>query len=405
MCVSGIIFKNMDGTQEKENRHLYWTIIGIMVAFFIAIIIVRNCWICAPKFFEILFDTIIAILPSGIVGFTVAILVDTPQIVRNFKKTLTDALASKDYLQELPPQQLEVLRKQIVHLVHKNSERVPASFLELDDNLCDLIDAPYYDYLNECFVIGSKKRYCDILNEDGIKSEGLAEVKGEFFKKDVRIEFVIKNPCLNTTTEAVIGLSKYLDLPEECETNHSYVIKGFDVTIDGGETFDIRNSLVVERCKVTNGKVGSDPNTMTYDTIVRMGVKGVDLLTEETIKKLDSSGSIDYKTFDSDTKHEVIAKFRESVHVRISYSQISPIADSHYTRRLKYSAKNYMISYSCSDSYLLHGQILGTLIKQSDMSIIKNNRNNLTMICRNWLLPKNGAFIVMDDIVDEQEHE
>ena len=175
------------------------------------------------------------------------------------------------------------------------------------------------------------------------------------------------------------------------------------MTIDGGETHDICKSLVIERCKVTNGKVGSDPNTMTYDTIVRMGLRNEDVLTSETIKTLDKTGETKYDNKESDTKHEVKAKFKDEVHVRISYSQIFPIADSHYTRRLKYSAKNYIISYSCPDGYLLHGQILGTLIKQSDMSIIKNNRNNLTMICRSWLLPKNGSFIVMDDVVKESD--
>ena len=108
-----------------------------------------------------------------------------------------------------------------------------------------------------------------------------------------------------------------------------------------------------------------------------------------------------YKNTPEDTKNNVSVHFKNNVRVTFIYSQICPIADSHYTRRIKYSAMNYSLNYSCHDDYALHGQIIGTLIKQSDMSIIKNGANNLSLICRNWLLPKNGAFIVMDDIINK----
>ena len=325
-------------------------------------------------------------------------------LTQGFAHEPTEALASNDYLEELPNEKLEILRRKIVGLLHKDSSRVPSSFLQLDDELCKLIDSPYYEYLNESIVVGKKKKYDEILKEDGLNQKIENEISGDFFKKDVLIEFQIKNPApQESPAEAVIGLSKFMDLPTACTLEHCYVFKSFELTIDDGESYDLRDALVIERCQVSPGRVGSDPNTMTYNTIVRMRLNNEELkLNEDSIKNLEKKG-IRYDIKPLDTKNDVVARFKDNIRVRITYSQICPAADSHYTRRLKYSAKNYMISYTCQNEYVLHGQIIGTLIKQSDMSIIKNNDNNLTLICRNWLLPKNGAFIVMDDVVNKTE--
>lgn len=382
---------------DKEKRQL-GIIAGVVFSILLLAVIVKNVCVCLPIWLHIVLDVVVALGASGIAGLLVAILVDTPQLVSSFQKTLTQALASNDYLEDLPNEKLEALRRKTVRLIHKDSSRVPPSFLQLDDDLCGLIDAPYYEYLEESIVVGKKKRYEEILKEDGVGEIDIPADVGDFFKKDVQIEFQIKNPGQNSIS-AFIGLSKSLDLPANCKLENAYVFKSFEVTIDGGETYDIRNALLIERCMVSPGRVGSDPNTMTYDTVVRMSIKdGVDL-TWESIRHLYLGGEIKYESSEFDTKKDVKVIFNDNVRVRIRYSQLFPIADSHYTRRLKYSAKSYMLSYTCQDDYVLHGQILGTLIRQSDMSIIKNNDNNLTLICRNWLLPKNGAFIVMDDKV------
>lgn len=404
----------MDKTEEEvkskdKNKLLLWFVTGGVAGVLILAVIVTKVFCCIPIWLDIVLSLLIALSASGVAGLLVAILVDTPQLVRNFKGMLTTALASNDYLEELPGNKLEVLRKKIVGLLHKDSSRVPPSFLQLDDELCQLIDSPYYEFLTENIVVGRKQKYDAILKEDGIEEESSASVSGDFFKKDVFVEFQIKNPGPeNSYINAVIGLSKYMDLPKTCKLEQSYRFKSFEVTIDDGETYDIRDALLIERCQVSPGRVGSDPNTMTYDTIVRMSLnsKTDNMLTEDTIKSvIVKDGKVKYDTMPSDTKNDLVARFRDNVRVRISYSQICPTADSHYTRRVKYSTKNYMLSYTCQNDYVLHGQILGTLIKQSDMSIIKNNDNNLTLICRNWLLPKNGAFIVMDDVVNNKKEE
>ena len=393
-------------TKRSDNKRLLWVVTGSVSLLLLIAVIINKVFCCIPLWLDILLSLLIALSASGVAGLLVAILVDTPQLVRNFKGMLTTALASNDYLEELPGEKLEVLRKKIVGLLHKDSSRVPPSFLQLDDELCRLIDSPYYEYLTESIVVGCKKKYADILKEDSVENDENKPIPGDFFKKDVLVEFQIKNPGPeNSYIDAVIGLSKYMDLPMDCKLEQSYRFKSFEVTIDDGETYDIHDALLIERCQVSPGRVGSDPNTMTYDTIVRMSLNGDpdNKITEDTVKSIiDKGGKIKYETSSSDTKKDLVAHFKNNVRVRISYSQICPTADSHYTRRVKYSTKNYMLSYTCQNDYVLHGQILGTLIKQSDMSIIKNNDNNLTLICRNWLLPKNGAFIVMDDVVNNK---
>ena len=115
--------------------------------------------------------------------------------------------------------------------------------------------------------------------------------------------------------------------------------------------------------------------------------------------KPDDTSKLNYQKADSESGVELVAQFSKRVCVKIKYKQICPWSDSHYTRRLKYPAQTYMISYYCEDNLLLHGQVLGTLINQPDISVIQSCDNSLIMSCRNWLLPMNGAFIVMDDKV------
>ena len=388
----------MGNEQKKDYKSSFLWSIVLCATLIIAIIVVVNVGcITIPTWLNITLNAIIALATSAIAGLLVAILVDTPSLVSSFKSMLTESLVSKDYLKHLPENSLEDIRKQVVGLIHKRSCNVPDSFLELDDDLCRLIDAPYYSYLHEQIVC-SKRDSFSALAKPGETNRN-ESIQGLFYKKEVHLEFQIFNPN-KEGIEAEIGLTKYIDLPEECELSDALNIKAFEVSIDDDTTYDICNSLIIERSKAHTGHVGSDPNTMTYDTIVRMSVPNHTVINKDNIASL-KGGSVLYKNTPEDTKNNVSVHFKNNVRVTFIYSQICPIADSHYTRRIKYSAMNYSLNYSCHDDYALHGQIIGTLIKQSDMSIIKNGANNLSLICRNWLLPKNGAFIVMDDIINK----
>lgn len=382
---------------DKYKKYFQWAIVGCTALIIVAVVLIEVLGDNICKWFQVVLDVVMALAASGIAGLIVAIVVDTPQLVTNFKTMLTDALASNDYLEELPPERLEVIRKKVVGLIHCDSKRVPQSFLQLDDELCRLIDSPYYSYMFEQIVCSKKDNYAALIDEKKDQSKA-SSVRGDFFRKEVTLEFQINNPMNEKQATAEIGITKYMDLPDECELSDALVFKAFEVAIDDDETFDIRDHIIIERCPTQVKRGECDPNTMTYDVIVRMAVSENNTITKNNLKKLKGN-SIRYESLKIDSRHQINVSFDNFVRVRIVYTQICPVADSHYTRRLKYSAKEYTLNYSCQNDYSLHGQIIGTLIKQSDMSIVKNGDNNLTLICRSWLLPKNGAFIVMDDVV------
>ena len=52
--------------------------------------------------------------------------------------------------------------------------------------------------------------------------------------------------------------------------------------------------------------------------------------------------------------------------------------------------------HSVKDTTLkLHGELLGTLVDVSDFSIIGNETNTVFLESRKWMLPKNGAVIMI----------
>ena len=387
---------------KRRSFILCICILLIIILVFVVVLPAVSCRVSVG--WKVVLDVLLALIPSIIAGLIVAMYIDTPGIIHSFREMLINTLASEDYLDEQDSKKLEKIRQKVVALLHKDSSRVPLSFLELDNELCRLIDSPYYEYFNESIVVSKKNEY-DALIDERFRNDETAKVSGSFFKKDVQIEFRIKNPKKlkpEETVMASIGITKFMDLPKECKMEACYVFKSFEVTIDNEETYDITPVLWIQRCKSSTGRV-SDPNTMTYDTVARLCMQNNKPLDSTAIKTFNNiNNKTKYDSSNYDTNSELEVSFKDCVQVRICYSQIYPAADSHYTRRLKYAACSYMLSYTCLDNYVLHGQVLGTLIKQSDMSIMKNNVNNITLLCRNWLLPKNGAFVVMDDVINKQ---
>jgi hypothetical protein len=54
------------------------------------------------------------------------------------------------------------------------------------------------------------------------------------------------------------------------------------------------------------------------------------------------------------------------------------------------------LDYNCSQGTRLLGQLFGTLVDQSRVSInISKEKNMLSIESHDWLLPKSGAFVVM----------
>ena len=216
--------KEMGVEDNSYKQKFCWAIVFCAVVLLFMVWSLETYGQDLKKGVKIFFEIIMALSSSGLAGLLVAILVDTPQIISNFKKTLTDALASNDYLKELPNDKLEVLRRKIVGLMHKDRSRVPVSFLQLDDDLCGLIDAPYYEYMYENIVCSAKTDFYPLLENGELADKPLLGLDGKFFKKDVQLEFQIKNPDMGRSVVAIIGMNKYMDLPNNCDLEMAFLL-------------------------------------------------------------------------------------------------------------------------------------------------------------------------------------
>ena len=93
----------------------------------------------------------------------------------------------------------------------------------------------------------------------------------------------------------------------------------------------------------------------------------------------------------------LFVKFNKCVKVTFVSTKLIPVVDRHYTKRLKYAAGSYSLIYTCEDDNVkLVGQLFGTLVDHSNMSIrVSPNEKVLTIETSDWLLPRNGAVVVM----------
>ena len=80
---------------DIKNRRLLWVVAVIVLVLLLVAVIIEKVCTCLPTWCVISLDILIALSSSAIAGLLVAILVDTPQLVRNFKGMLTEGLMGK----------------------------------------------------------------------------------------------------------------------------------------------------------------------------------------------------------------------------------------------------------------------------------------------------------------------
>ena len=395
-------FRNMQ-EGKKDYKKIFRISVVVSLLILISINAISNIpCVASCVWWNTFYGILNSLAISALAGFAVALLVDTPELVRTFGETIKDVMGSDDYLNNLSPDKLKGIRNKASHILHSGDGKMPETFASLDEKLSELIGKPYYGFLNESIICHEKSSYFDIVKKMDENYDEKEPVSGIFFQKDVCIEYSIVNPQGAPKAEADIGLCKYLDLPDKCEFKYAFILEDFEVSIDGEDYIDISPNTQIVVCRKKNGAHKSnDPNTMTYNSILRLRNHNTDCVNRDYSAKTIGNDIPKYIETQSDSKAELLASFQNIVSVKIKYKQICPSSDSHYTRRLKYPAQTYMISYHTDDNMLLHGQIIGTLINQADVSITQSTDKDLIIVCRNWLLPMNGSFIVMDDKISE----
>jgi len=83
--------------------------------------------------------------------------------------------------------------------------------------------------------------------------------------------------------------------------------------------------------------------------------------------------------------------------VEVDYEIYLPIEDNHFTNRLKYPAKSFRIDCICNDddNVRLYGELLGTFTENSKIKISHPNDNVISIEAFDWLLPRNGVFVIL----------
>lgn len=394
-----------------NQKKLSLRLICYSVFIIIATLVVLSFAQCLPPWLKLVFEIASGIAASVLAGAIVAYTADIPSLISSFKKLIIDSLISNSYLENIDKDQLKSIKKTVVKNLHKDVE-LPESLLQLDANLGDMFDNPYYSFFNEIVFCHKKGAFAEVsaMMEESGKSSTLAAKSNpprkdqaiddteRYVLKDITNEFEIINP---TTKEIIadIGIRKTFDLPPGRTTEDLFLLQQFEVTIDGGKAVDI--GVDVETFKKQSVK-RSSPETMTYDSTMGIALKDTTQGKELTSMNLsfhERRSDPKFLPRTSDSPCQLNVKFDKSVRVVLKYRMIVPERDNHFTRRMRYSAESFLLNYYCEDKVQIHGQVLGTLVKQEKITIVQddNHKNGILIQCRGWLLPGNGIFVVLDD--------
>jgi len=412
--------------RAKSLRKVSWLVLIGSLVLLLCIVIIKSYSNCLPNWLSIVIDFLIAILASVIAGAIVTIIFDIPALVGSFKDLVINSLTENRYLDGLKLPQLRSLKQDVIKFIHKENN-LPQSLLQLETELSDTIDKPYYSYFNENVTCYEKGLYDDMAkllasfnafkckHQDPTKSNGTNTFQGikpnlantpasanqpdeKYVLKDIDNEFEIINPGKDECT-VDIGIRKSLELPPNRSISDMFCLQEFSVIIDGGDRIDINIAVeTFSRQSVSR----SSSETMTYNSTLGLIVPGLlDELTSSNIEhyKRDKNTEIECKVKEHDSPSLLKVKFKDRVRVKLKYFLMVSANDSHYTRRMRYAAQAFLFQYECKDNVQIHGQVLGTLLKQNKISILQNDssKNRITIQCRDWLLPGNGIFVVLDD--------
>lgn len=362
----------------------------------------------------------------------IALVIDIPSKIRDFKKVIIEAFTSTDYLDELSEPQLKRLRIDITNKLHKKDvPNMPRGLIELDQEICDLLNKPYYKVYREdvrCkFVdkIPSSSKACDETSSDTNKELDNKDLtnkknKPKFIEKRFRIDFIMHNPYDKThPVFADLGISKQL-LIEKGKTIWDYfTIDEFSISIDKKPSVDIRNSIKVLKEKVSTAEeyyntrlhlFPKDNRKMTLDSIK------ANIANARASAKTNAETNTEYKYIEiwlDEMKNEfhefpnepkLLVEFTDTIQVKFDYTVYVPILDIHYTKRFRYPVKYYRLDYSCDeDEVEVYGQLISTLLDQSKISTkFSDDQKHLSLESFGWLLPKNGIIAVISRKMEKE---
>lgn len=345
---------------------------------------------CLPFPYLYNIKTILKILEalsiSVLAGTILAFLIDIPSRIKEYKNFFVTLLTSNEYLKRLDEKQLTNLRSEVTTLLHtQDVPNMPKGLIRLDQVICNMLKQPYYKYYRQSIKV-------DLTSK--------SQEHNSFLKKDFSVEYLIFNPFNKDRSIIVdLGFSGFTDIPNNSDVKDYFKINKFTLHIDSyNEEIDMTQYIKILSmpCKESIG----------YNTHIFINtLENNKAALHERFFKEHASGNkkeINYENLNEinlNLSQKLNIRFKDKIKVELNYSITTPINDKIFTKRLRYPVKYFRIDYtSKTNSHKLYGQLLGTLIEQSKISTnIQNDKTHLSLETFDWLLPGNGAIIVMEE--------
>jgi len=326
--------------------------VGLLGLFFyiISIILSKEPSLQFP-YSDSVYSVFCGISISIVTGSVLAIVIDIPSRLREYENSFVNAMTSNNYLKALDENRLTKLRNDITEQLHKaNAPCMARGLIKIDQRVCELLRQPYYS------------RYRHTVKCTPIENS-------EFIEKEHSVDYKLINPySVNQDAVEFIRFSNLI-LTNGNEDEKKEAFKDLKITcrVDDGYEQDLSDKIELKYKYINK-------DTEFYDTKVYLDSKDNSL----------------------EEKNGIRVSFKDNICVHIQYKVKVHKEDICFTKRLQHPAKNFRLDYTYNNSSgKLYGQIFGTEIKQSDISIKYINENAISLETFDWLLPDNGAIVVM----------
>lgn len=325
---------------------------------------------------------------SIIAAILCAIVMDIPSRMAEYQGYFINLLSSADYLKEMDENQLVELRNKVTWQMHiKDVPRMPKGLIRMDQEILNMLKQPYYKTYNQ---------HTDV--------KPCLDFKG-MLKKIVRVDYIAHNPYENNHPIRMdIGMAFSIKLNDDMGKDSSeeiekwFKINKFDITIDSSDShkniLPYIKAIILEKREDGldyNCKLQLCPRSKNKENYIDLS-KELDL---------NSSGLKYEKTDEED--NALFISFSDKIHVHIEFEICTREDDYCFSKRLRYPVKYFYLDYTIDKdlNYQLSGQLIGTMIDQSDVKPdILDDGKRICLRTHSWLLPKNGAIIVHRPIVN-----
>lgn len=341
----------IDNYNHNKTKIVLYGILGLLFYFIFYILSITPQ--CRFPYSMLIYSALISISLAIFVGVVIAFIVDIPARLKEYEDSFIEALSSNRYIKKLDENRLTQLRKDLTNQLHKKDVPFMAKgLIDIDEDICDLLKKPYY----------SRYRHSIVCSE--------VDTNPDYIKKDHAVEYKLINPYgANKTAKTFISFSTLIMMDNKVDEDQ--YIKSLNLRVFCSKDND-------EEIEITDK--------------IKFIVSDLDKEIEFYNKKI----IVKAKEPEIDSKVDGFrVDFNDNLKVRMYYTIIINKNDVCFTERLRYPCKNFRLDYSHKDPNVkLHGQIFGTGIKQSDISIRYADKNNISLETFDWLLPENGVIVV-----------